>query len=87
MWGCTRGVYISVGVSWSRWECECESPCVCDYVCMLAGLLGRVQGFHVQLCRLCNTQLQGAPFRKQAVQMMLPRVVQHGGSLLWEDAY
>lgn len=54
---------------------------------MLAGLLGRVQGFHVQLCRLCNTQLQGAPFRKQAVQMMLPRVVQHGGSLLWEDAY
>lgn len=72
---------MSAGVSWSRRECECESPCVCDYVHVLAGLLGREQGFHVQLFRLCTAQLQGAPFRKQAVRMMLPRVVQHGGSL------
>lgn len=72
---------MSAGVSWSRWECECESPCVCDYVGMLAGLLGRVQDFCVQLCSLCTAQLQGALFRKQAVRMMLLRVVQHGGSL------
>ena len=57
-------------VSWSRYESECVSPCVCDSTCVhrhmhaLAGLQERVQGFHVQLCGLCTAQLQRTPSRK-----------------------